>query len=91
MLYKLLLATESTPQHCSSSVSVLLLYSLGSFVLHFHKAGSARRASQATFWGLLQLPLVFMSQLCWDADPTRASHRPESLHAEVTVQQLTFK
>lgn len=57
----------------------------------FHKVGSTTCAIPATFWGLPQLFLVFVSQLCWDTDPTRASNRPESLHGEVTVQQLTFK
>lgn len=75
-------------EHCSV-VSVLLLHSLGSFVLHL--AGSARCAIQATSLGLPQLSLVFVNQLCWDVDPMHASHRPVSLHAEVTVQQLTFK
>lgn len=75
-------------EHCSV-ISVLLLHSLGSFVLHL--AGSARCAIQATSLGLPQLSLVFVSQLYWDAGPMRASHRPVSLHREVTVQQLSFK
>lgn len=49
-------------------------------------------AIQATFWGLLQLSRVVMSQLCWAGDATCALHRQESLHAadlQVAPSQVT--